>query len=149
MAKFQLGGHEVKLGTGGEAVNELDQNKTLMVTNLTGDEPLKPEFHSDLKTIGDVFQRYQPSKEVEFQAEDGSPVENNLEFRSVADFGKKGLIRNSDFLQDLDAQQAEYHKFIKMLKIKQMNNIINDANAKQSYINALQAMIDELTETGA
>jgi len=30
-----------------------------------------------------------------------------------------------------------------------MNNIINDANAKQSYINALQAMIDELTETGA
>lgn len=149
MAKFQLGGHEVKMGTGGEAVNELDQNKTLIVTNLTADEPLKPEFHNDLKTIGDVFERYKPNVDVEFQDEDGSPISNNLQFRSVGDFGKKGLVKNSDFLQDLDAQKGEFQKFIKMLKIKQMNNIINDPEAKQSYINALQAMIDELAESGA
>lgn len=149
MAKYELGGHEVKQGTGGEAVNALDQNKTMVISKLTQDDPLKPEFHEDLKTISDVFDRFKPSVDIEFQDADGAPVNNDLQFRSVADFGKKGLIKNSDFLQDLEAQRSEYQKFIKMLKIKQMNNIINDAEAKQSYIGALQNMIDELAATGA
>lgn len=149
MAKYELGGHEVKQGTGGEAVNALDQNKTMLISKLTGEDPLKPEFHTDLKTINDVFDRFKPEADLEFEDADGSPVNNTLQFRSVGDFGKKGLIKNSDFLQDLEAQRSEYQKFIKMLKIKQMNNIINDADAKQAYINALQSMIDELADTGA
>lgn len=149
MPKYELGGHEVKQGTGGEAVNELDQNKTLVLAKMTGDDPLKPEFESNLKTISDVFQHYQPNVDVEFENAEGSPVENNIPFRSVADFGKKGLIKNSEFLQDLEAQRTEFQKFIKMLKIKQMNNIIKDPDAKQNYINALQSMITELEGTGA
>lgn len=149
MAKYDLGGHEVKQGTGGEAVNALDQNKTLFVTNLTGDEALKPEFGEGLKTINDVFEHYKPTKEIEFIDDDGAPVANTLSFNSVADFGKNGLINNSDFLQSLEAQRSEYQKFIKMLKIKQMGNIINDPEGKQSYIEILQSMIAELEETGA
>ncbi len=149
MAKFQLGGHEVKQGTGGEAVNALDENKTLVVSKLTGDDPFKPEVVSGLKTIGDVFNHYKPSVEVEFEDAEGSPVEEKLDFNSVGDFGMKGLSKNSAFLQDLEAQRTEYQKFIKMLKIKQMGNIINDQEAKKAYINALQAMISELESTGA
>ena len=149
MAKFQLGGHEVKMGTGGESVNALDQNKTMVITQLTGDEPIKPEFKTDLKTINDVFSNYKPTLDVSFEDKEGNPVENNLQFNSIADFGKKALIKNSPFLQDVNANQIEFQKFIKMLKIKQMGNIVKDPDAKQSYINALQSMISELEGTGA
>ena len=149
MAKFQLGGHEVKQGTGGEAVNALDENKTMVVTKLTGDDAFKPEVVTGLKTIGDVFDQYKPTAEIEFEDADGSPVENKLAFNSVGDFGMKGLAKNSEFLQDLEAQRTEYQKFVKMLKIKQMGNIIKDDEAKQAYINSLQAMIAELEATGA
>ena len=149
MAKFELGGHEVKQGTGGEGITELDQNKTMVITKLTNDAPLRPEFETSLKTINDVFDHYKPNVDVEFSDAEGSPVEANIPFKSVADFGKKGLIKNSEFLTDLEAQRAEYQKFIKMLKIKQMGNILKDEEAKDSYINALKAMIEELEKTGA
>jgi len=149
MAKFELGGHEVKQDTGGEGVTALDQNKTLVVSQLTGDAPLKPEVETSLKTINDVFSHYKPSVDVEFTDAEGTPVNNNLTFNTVADFGKKGLIKKSEFLTDLEAQRSEYQKFIKMLKIKQMGNIIKDDEAKATYIDALKAMIDELEQTGA
>jgi len=149
MAKFELGGHEVKQDTGGEGVTALDQNKTLVVSQLTGDAPLKPEVETSLKTINDVFSHYKPSVDVEFTDAEGTPVKNNLTFNTVADFGKKGLIKKSEFLTDLEAQRSEYQKFIKMLKIKQMGNIIKDDEAKANYIDALKAMIDELEQTGA
>ena len=149
MAKYELGGHEVKQDTGGEAVNELDQNKTLFVTQLTGDDPIKPEMHSDLKTMKDVFERYQPNVDVEFEDGEGNPVEENIAFGSVADFGLKGMPKNSEFLQDLAAQKNEYRKFIKMLKIKQMGNILKDPEAKQNYLSALKSMITELEQSGA
>jgi len=149
MAKYELGGHEVKQGTGGEGVTLLDQNKTIVVTQLTGDEPLAPAFEKDLKNINDVFAHYKPKVEVEFEDAEGSPVNNNLSFSSIADFGKKGLIKNSEFLQDLESQRAEYQKFVKMLKIKQMGNILKDGEAKQAYINGIKAMIEELEQNGA
>lgn len=149
MAKFELGGHEVKQGTGGEGVNELDQNKTMVISKLTNEASLKPEFQNSLKTINDVFDHYKPNVDVEFTDAEGTPVNNNLQFKTVADFGKKGLINNSEFLTDLEAQRSEYLKFIKMLKIKQMGNIIKDEEAKENYINALKSMIQELEDTGA
>ena len=149
MAKYDLGGHEVKQDTGGEAVNALDQNKTLFVESLTGEAPLKPEFTKGLKKVGDVFNYFKPQKEIEFEDDDGNPITNEIQFSSVADFGKKGLTKKSDFLQNLEAQRSEYQKFLKMLKIKQMGNIIKDPEAKQSYINVLQGMIAELEATGA
>lgn len=148
MAKFQLGGHEVKQGTGGEAVNALDENKTLMVTNLTGDEPIKPNVVTGLKNITDVFAHYNPSVDVEYEDGEGAPIEENIAFKSVADFGKKGLIGKSDFLKDLEQKRSEYQKFMKMLKIKQMGNIIKDPEAKVAYIGALKAMIQELEDSG-
>ena len=149
MAKYELGGHEVKQGTGGEGITLLDQNKTMVVTQLTGDEPLAPKFEKNLKTINDVFAQYKPTVDVEFEDADGSPVNNNLSFNTIADFGKKGLIKNSEFLQGLESQRSEYHKFVKMLKIKQMGNILKDGEAKDAYINGLKAMIEELEQTGA
>jgi len=149
MAKFELGGHEVKQDTGGESITALDQNKTMIISKLTNDEPLKPEFQSSLKTMNDVFKHYKPNVDVEFTDADGSPVNNNIKFNSVGDFGKDGLVKSSDFIRDLEAKRAEYLKFIKMLKIKQMGNILKDDEAKGNYIAALQSMIQELEETGA
>ena len=149
MAKFELGGHEVKQDTGGEGVNALDQNKTLVISQLTGDAPLKPEVETGLKTMKDVFDHYKPSLALELTDADGAPVSNDIQFNSVADFGKKGLIQKSPFLTSLEAQRSEYQKFIKMLKIKQMGNIIKDEEAKATYIDAIKSMIAELEETGA
>jgi hypothetical protein len=148
MSDFQLGGHEVKQGTGGEAVNHLDQNKTLYVAKLTGEDVLRPETVTGLKNMTDVFNHFKPFVEVDFKDETGATVSNNVQFSSIADFGKKGLIAKSSFLQQLDTQKEEYLKFQKMLKIKQMTGIVGDAQAKESYINALKAMVKELEATG-
>lgn len=150
MAKsLSLGGHEVSQESGGESITILDHGITLAVLGLTAEAPVKPEIQKGLQTITDVFNHYQPELEVEFKAADGSPIVNNLSFRSISDFGKDGLIEKSEFLQDLEAERVEYQKFIKMLKIKQLSNILKDPAARTAYLNALRAMIQELEEADA
>lgn len=146
---YSLGGHEVSQDSGGESITVLDPTKTMVVTKLTADDAVAPKIVPNLQTISDVFDHYKPELEVEFTDADGAPVNNKLQFRSVDDFGKKGVIEKSDFLQALEAERVEYQKFLKMLKIKQMQNVLKDPEAKAAYLGALRAMIKELEDAGA
>jgi len=129
----------------GEAILEFPQNRTLMVEQLTHDEPSRPEIVKGLKTVDDVFEQFKPNVDVEFQDLEGVPKKENLNFTNVGDFGVKGITAQSSFLQGLQVQQDEYQKIIKQLKSnKQLRTVIEDMETKQALINAIHALLKEL-----
>ena len=129
----------------GEAILEFPQNRTLMVEQLTHEEPAKPEIVKGLKTVEDVFEHYKPKVDVEFQDIEGVPKKETLNFTNLGDFGVKGITAQSSFLQSLQVQQEEYQKIIKQLKSnKQLRTVIEDMETKQALINAIHALLKEL-----
>lgn len=129
----------------GEAILEFPQNRTLMVEQLTHDEPSRPEIVKGLKTVDDVFEQFKPNVDVEFQDMEGVAKKENLNFTNVGDFGVKGITAQSSFLQSLQVQQDEYQKIIKQLKSnKQLRTVIEDMETKQALINAIHALLKEL-----
>jgi hypothetical protein len=146
MFNYGIGGQEVKPDASG-GMTDLDQNRTLFVQKLTNDEGAKLEAVYDLKTIGEVFEHFQPSVNVEFEDADGGAVQESLRFRNLADFQSKGIQAQSNFLQDLTVQQEQYQKMAKTLKSnKQMKIVLENPTMKAAFVNALQALIQELDE---
>ncbi|MCD4730189.1 MAG: hypothetical protein K8R74_06300, partial [Bacteroidales bacterium] len=129
----------------GEAILEFPQNRTLMVEQLTNEEPAKPEIVRGLKTVDDVFEQFKPNVDVEFQDMEGVPKKEGLNFTNLGDFGVKGITAQSAFLQGLQVQQDEYKKIIKQLKSnKQLRTVIEDMDTKQALISAIHALLKEL-----
>jgi hypothetical protein len=146
MMNYGIGGQEVPKETS-EGIAEIAQNKTLFVQKLTADPAVKPEVVGGLKTTEEVFAHYKPQLEVEFNKEDGSTSKENLSFSNVGDFGPKGIVGQSPFLQNLTNQKEQYLKMAKQLKTnKLLKTISEDKEAKQAYINALQALLQELED---
>ncbi len=146
MSTYGIGGTEVK-GDASEAIADIPQNKTLVIEQLTGDAPIKPEFVEGLQTVEDVFAHYKPEVEVEFQKEDGSNAKEKLGFRNLGDFGAKGITQQSSFLKDLNTQREQYVKIGKQLKTnKLLRSAIENEETKTALIDALRALIAELDE---
>lgn len=128
-----------------ESVIEFPQNRTFLTEQLTYEEPTKPEIVRNLKSVDDVFEHYKPKVDVEFQNSEGAGKKEALTFKTLADFGVKGLTAQSAFLQELDIQKEEYQKIIKQLKSnKQLRQAISDLETKQSLLNTILALLKEL-----
>ncbi len=128
-------------------VPDIPYNRTLMIKQLTEEAPSEPEFVEDCQTMQDVFDRFKPSKEVQFEDADGVPISEELKFGTLMDFGKDGIIAQSELLQEIQGKQEMYAGFIKRLKsIKILHKLLADAEAKQAYLEAVQAFIQELDE---
>ncbi|SHJ02504.1 hypothetical protein SAMN04488096_10713 [Mesonia phycicola] len=141
---YGLGGTEVRQDSA-EALNEIPQNRTLLVEKLTQNQPVKAEMIRDLKKIDDVFNHYQPNVEIEFSDKDGVESKETLHFSNLGDFGKNGIINQSDFLKDLDTEKEQYVKIIKQLKTnKILKAALTDPEAKQALLTSIQSLISEL-----
>ncbi len=152
MSDFDISGigGQVRPTEVSEAISEIAQNRTLMVEQLTSDAPVKPEIAYGLTNMEQVFEHFKPKIEVEFETEDGSGKEEEIEFKNIGDFGKKGVISQSSFLQDLQRQQDNYRLFIKYLRSnKVLQKLLADPDSKEAYLAALKSMIQELETTGA
>jgi predicted component of type VI protein secretion system len=146
MYDYNIGGQERKNEVN-EGIADIPQNKTLLIERLTDEPPLSPQVIPDLKNLGEVFNFFQPGKEVEFDTEDGSSRTEKLEFRSLADFGKQGITRQSAFLNELNHQCDDLQKFIRQLKSnKILKSMLENKEAKNAYVSALQGMIGELEQ---
>jgi hypothetical protein len=65
----------------------------------------------------------------------------------LQDFGAKGITNQSNFLQGLNNQKEQYDKFLKQVKTnKVLMNVLNDAELRQQYLNALNALIQEMED---
>jgi predicted component of type VI protein secretion system len=129
-----------------EAIANISSNKTLLVQKLTA-KPTKLEPTKGLKTLDDVFNHFKPSVEVEFEEENGALRKEELKFTSLLDFKKEGIINQSEFLQKLQTQQDSCNSIIKKLKTnKILKTALQNPEARQSFLQALQAMIDEINQ---
>jgi hypothetical protein len=150
MNTYGIGGEERKANNAAEAISDIPLNRTLFVEKLTYDPAYKPEIVQDLKNIDEVFQHYQPEVEMEFETEEGSTVNEVLRFQSLSNFGKQGIIAQSPFLQNLNAEVNDLQKIIKQLKSnKILKTVLENPDAKENYIASLKALVQELEDAEA
>lgn len=146
MFDYGIGGQERKLNVS-ESIVDIPQNKTLLIEKLTADPPIRPEVVEGLKTVGEVFAHFKPEQEVEFDTEEGSTISETLKFNSLADFGKKGIIAQSNYLQELNMTFEDFQKYVRQLKSnKILKTMLENPDGKAAYMAAIQAMIRELEE---
>lgn len=145
---YGLGGTEVKTDAG-EAILEIGQNKTLLIQKLTQDQPLKPKVVTGLKTVDDVFENYKPEVEVAFEDADGVQSKETLKFSHLGNFGKKGIIDQSKYLNDLDTEKDQYLKVVKQLKSnKILKAALTDPDAKEALLKSIKSLIAEIQQQG-
>ena len=146
MDTYGLGGTEVN-SDANEAIQEIPQNRTLLVEKLTQDQPIKPEVITGLKTIEEVFDHYKPALEVDFEDSDGVAKKENLDFTNLGDFGAKGITKQSSFLRDLSTDKDQYVKVVKQLKSnKVLKSALENPEAKQALLESIRALLSEIEE---
>lgn len=146
METYGIGGTEVK-GDASEAVADIPQNRTLMIEKLTAEPPVKPQIVEGLTTIDDVFNHFKPAVDVEYEDAEGRSKEEQLSFRGLADFGTKGIVAQSKFLQDLTMQKDQYLKIVKQLKSnKLLRKALENPESRQAVLNAIYAMSKEIEQ---
>ncbi|TGE07756.1 type VI secretion system contractile sheath small subunit [Hymenobacter fodinae] len=145
MYNYGIGGQERKLDNAQEAITDIPLNRTLLVQKLTADPPLRAKVVEGLRTPEAVFAHFKPEVEVEFEKEDGSTIPETLHFESLGDFGKKGIVNQSRFLQDLSTQSEDLQKLLRQLKSnKILKSALDTPETKAAFLATIQAMIEEL-----
>lgn len=146
MFDYGIGGQERKLNVS-ESIVDIPQNKTLLIEKLTADPPIRPQVVEGLKTVNEVFAHFKPEQEVEFDTAEGSTINETLRFNSLADFSKKGVIAQSNYLQELNMTFEDFQKYVRQLKSnKILKTMLENPDGKAAYVAAIQAMIRELED---
>ena len=144
---YGLGGTEVRTDAN-EAIQEIPQNKTLLIEKLTNDPAIKPVIETGMQTIEDVFEHYKPEVEVEFEDAEGATSKETLNFRNLGDFGAKGITRQSEYLKGLSTEKDQYVKVMKQLKTnKILKTALADPEAKAALLGAIRALLTEIEES--
>lgn len=104
LGNYGIGGNEVKIDAS-EGIAEIPQNRTLLVEQLTKDEPVAPEVITGLTNIDQVFAHFLPEIDIEFTDAEGAPVEENFRFHNVGDFSVKKMTEQSHFLSGLNTEK--------------------------------------------
>jgi len=93
-----------------------------------------------------LVKHYDPQITVNFEDKEGGVVNEDLTFKNLGDFGKKGIIGGSDFLQGLEIESDQHLKIIKQLKTnKVLKQALQNPEAKESLISTIDALIAELS----
>ncbi|GAA4439756.1 hypothetical protein GCM10023188_36310 [Pontibacter saemangeumensis] len=127
-----------------EAITQISSNRTLLVQQLST-KPTKIEPITGLKTVDEVFQHFKPSAKVGFETAEGKPVNEELNFNNLGDFGKEGLINQSDFLSETKEQQETYQKVAKQLRTnKILKSALQNPETRQAFMQSIEALIQEI-----
>jgi hypothetical protein len=141
---YQVGGNEIKVDAN-EAINEIQHNKTMLVSQLTSEEPIQPEAIAGLTTIDEVFRQFKPTVEVAMTNIEGVSVNETMKFGKLDDFTPKGIIRQSEFLNKMKIQQEQYGKIMKQLKSnKVLQTMLANPETKEALIDVLRNVASEL-----
>ena len=144
--EYGVGGNEVKIDAN-EAIAEIPSNRTLLVQKLTEEAPLQPETTYGLETLEDVFERFQPSVELEFQDQEGNEIPEKLDFKGLSDFSAKKLKENSPFLSQLNIEREQYLKISRLLSSnKALLKSLSDEEARAEMIQVLEASLVDLED---
>lgn len=129
----------------GEGFVEISPNKTLFIQKLTSEDPTSPEIIEGLETVEQVFDRFKPNCDVELDKEDGSTMKENFKFGGLGDFDVKSLTNQSNYLKNLSLENDAYLRIVKQLRTnKSLKTVIENADSRSAFINALRALASEL-----
>lgn len=142
--EYGIGGNEVKIDAS-ESIAAIPENRTLLVEQLTADEPVNPEVVEGLANIEQVFEHYKPQMDVQFENAEGQPVSETFHFTNVGDFAVKNMTKQSRFLNGLDTEKNFYENLTKQLRSnKVLQRVLENAESKQAFIALLQEIQTEL-----
>lgn len=142
--EYEIGGNEVKIDAS-EGIAVIPDNRSLVVEQLTADEPVKPEAVYKLTTIEDVFAHFLPNVDIDFEDEEGQVVHENLRFKNVGDFSVKNMTQQSKFLNGLNQSKDFYEGMIKQLRSnKVLQRALENPDTKAAFIAALATIKREL-----
>lgn len=145
---YGIGGNEVKIDAS-EGIADIPQNRTLLVEQLTKDEPISPEVIEGLTSIEDVFGYFKPEVDIEFENAEGQPVEETFRFSNVGDFGVKNMTARSPFLSGLNTEKEFADRMEKGLRSnKLLQRTLENPEARQAFVNALHIVREQLIKEG-
>jgi hypothetical protein len=146
MYNYGIGGNEVKLDAS-EAIADIPSNRTLLVQKLTEEDPQGPEAVYGLKTIDEVFQKFQPKVNVELETASGESRKETLAFNKLSDFNADQIVRQSQFLNELELRQQQYKKMAQQLSSnKVLQKALSDDATRLAVLQAIEQALKELVE---
>ncbi|MCB2229523.1 type VI secretion system contractile sheath small subunit [bacterium] len=146
MAKFMLGAVERVKKDDSIPVELLPSNKILYAARLNSDEEadVTPVKCTNLK---EVFEKFQPSFNVDMESEQGEPINADFEIRAMKDFSSKELIEQNDYLQETYYAKEMMNDLEKQLKKnKALQKILEDKEKKAALLKVAQYYVDLLSE---
>lgn len=144
MYNYGVGGNEVKVDAN-EAIQEIQENRSLIVSQLTSEEEMVPEIVRGLKSMDDVFRHFDPAISVQHETEDGSIVDEEFRFQNLGDFTPKNLTQNSEYLKKLSMEQEQYNKILRQLKTnKILRSMLENEQTKTAFVEVLKQVAQEL-----
>ncbi len=146
MYNYGIGGNEVKVDAS-EAIANIPSNKTLLVQKLTHEPPVSPEAVYNLKTVEEVFEKFAPKLNLEFQDESGTDVKETMAFKSVGDFGAKSIKENSQFLSQLNIEKEQNTKITRQLASNRgLKKALDNPETRAAIIGLLEESLKEIEE---
>jgi len=146
MAKFILGAQERVKKDASIPVELLPSNKILYCARLNKDEEpdLTPTKCANLK---EVFEKFQPSFDVELETAEGEPMLADFEIRAMKDFTSKELIEKNEHLQKTYYSKEMMADLDKQLKKNTaLLKTVQDKDKKDALLKVLQYYINLLSE---
>lgn len=144
---YEIGGNEIKPDVS-ESIADIPGNRSMIITQLTSEEPISPEAVTNLTTIDQVFAHYKPQVDAEFSNSEGQPVKETFHFSNVGDFDVNKLTNQSSFLKGLKTEKDFYDFMIKQLRSnKVLQRALENPDSKSAFIEALQGVLSELEST--
>jgi hypothetical protein len=135
-------------------VNPIDNNKTVICDQFTSDvEVGNPDLLEGAKTLKDVIDYFNPSVDVEFKKEDGSPEFEKLHFKQMRDFeangGKGNLVANSSFLSDLKMKLDTSVKIKNQIEQNsKLREILKNKEMKEELMLFVESLLNDLKNSG-
>ncbi len=147
MYNYGIGGNEVKVDAG-ESIADIPSNRTLLVQKLTNEPSVTPEAVYHLKTVEEVFEKFEPKIKLEFQDENGADVKEEMTFKNLGDFGAKSIKANSQFLNRLSIEKEQNIKISRQLSSNRaLKKALENPETKNAIIELLEASLKEIEST--
>ena len=142
-----IGGNAVEQEAN-EGIADIPGNRTLMVNQMTAEEPGVPEIVDHLYTIEDVFKYFDPNIDVNFLDKEGQDVTENFQFSNVWDFSVKSMTQRSPFLNNLSIRKEFYEKVVKQLRSnKVLQRVIANNDTKAAMLIILKELKKQVEES--
>lgn len=144
MYNYGIGGNEVKID-GNEAISDISSNRTLLIQKLSNEPPVTPEAVYGLQTVEDVFEKFSPKVNLEFQDENGSDFKESMSFKNLGDFGAKSIKENSDFLNKLNIEKEQNIKISRQLTSNRaLKKALENPETRAAIVELLESSLNEI-----